>query len=185
MFLADLHIHSSFSDGRMTIPELVDFYGTRGFGAIAITDHICEELTVLGKAASYLKQTLTRATFPIYREILRSESERAWDRYRMVLLPGFELSKNTVSNHRSTHIVGLGRINTFEYVSADGEILDFFKMSAPRGPVVLLRTLFGRENEKNKPTIFGTIKMSWHLILMRGKWRVVPFFSMKSLNLSS
>jgi hypothetical protein len=42
MILADLHIHSTFSDGKLTIPQLVDFYGRRGFGAIAITDHLCE-----------------------------------------------------------------------------------------------------------------------------------------------
>ncbi|NJM10303.1 MAG: PHP domain-containing protein, partial [Bdellovibrionaceae bacterium] len=39
MFLADLHVHSNFSDGHLSISELVDFYGQRGFGAIAVTDH--------------------------------------------------------------------------------------------------------------------------------------------------
>ncbi len=70
MFLADLHIHSTFSDGKMTIPQIVDFYGSRGFGCIAVTDHVCEDKTFLGKAASYLNLTLTPATFPLYMEIL-------------------------------------------------------------------------------------------------------------------
>ena len=47
MFLADLHVHSNFSDGALSIPELVDLYGLQGFGAIAITDHICESNTFL------------------------------------------------------------------------------------------------------------------------------------------
>lgn len=29
MLLTDLHVHSTFSDGKMTIAELVDFYGQR------------------------------------------------------------------------------------------------------------------------------------------------------------
>src|ERR1700744_1190961 len=105
MFLADLHMHSTFSDGRMTIPELVDFFGSRGFGAIAITDHLCENASFLGKAANYLKRTLNEATFPLYMAILESEGKRAWEQYRMVVIPGYELTKNSVSNHRSAHIL--------------------------------------------------------------------------------
>ncbi len=63
MILADLHVHSTFSDGKLTIAELVDFYGTLGFGCIAITDHICEEKSFLGIAASYLDYTLTASTW--------------------------------------------------------------------------------------------------------------------------
>lgn len=121
MWLADLHVHSTFSDGKMTIPELVDFYGTRGFGCIAITDHICEDRSFFGVAAGYLSYTLTPATFPIYLEIIRSEAERAWHLYKMVVIAGYELSKNSWSNHRSAHILGIG-VN--EWLSADGDVVD-------------------------------------------------------------
>ena len=117
--LADMHTHSTFSDGEMNIPQLVDFYGQRGFGAIAITDHICEERTFFGRAARYLNYTLTEATFPLYLEIIRSEAVRAWEKYEMVVIPGFEVSKNSLSNQRSAHIVGLG---VSEFVSADLDI---------------------------------------------------------------
>ena len=119
MFLADFHIHSTFSDGKLTIPQLVDLYGSRGFGAIGITDHVCERLTLIGKAAGYLGHTLTPATFPLYHEILKSEAERAWRQYRMIVLPGYELSKNSVSNSRSAHFIGLG-ISKFMW--ADGPV---------------------------------------------------------------
>jgi hypothetical protein len=66
MFLADLHVHSKFSDGSLSISELVDLYGERGFGAIAITDHLCEKNTFLGIAARYLDVTLNEKTFPLY-----------------------------------------------------------------------------------------------------------------------
>ena len=118
MFLADLHIHSTFSDGKLTIPELVDFYGKKGFGAIAITDHLCEEKSVIGKAAKVIGHTLTPASFPFYLGILKSEAERAMDQYGMVVIPGFELSKNSISNHRSAHILGIG-VNDFIWADAD------------------------------------------------------------------
>jgi signal transduction histidine kinase/predicted metal-dependent phosphoesterase TrpH len=38
--LADLHIHSTFSDGSMPVEEIVKIYGEAGFDAIAITDHL-------------------------------------------------------------------------------------------------------------------------------------------------
>jgi hypothetical protein len=114
--LTDLHIHSTFSDGRLTIPEIVDLYGGRGFAAIAITDHLCETQSFLGRAARHLDRTLTPATFPIYREILAREAERAAREYGMLVVPGFELTKNTVSNRRSAHVLALG---VDEWISAD------------------------------------------------------------------
>ncbi|MES2963150.1 MAG: PHP domain-containing protein [Bdellovibrionota bacterium] len=134
MFLADLHVHSNFSDGRLTIPEVVDFYGKRGFGAIAITDHICERTSFLGFAASHLRYTLNPATFPLYIEILRSEKVRAWEQYRMVVIPGFELSKNSLSNHRSAHVLGIG---ISDYVSAEGDVADLLKSIRSQGGLTI------------------------------------------------
>ena len=128
--LCDFHIHSTFSDGRLTIPELIDLYGARGFGAIAITDHLCEESTFLGQTAHWLDRTLTRDSFKKYIEILQAETERAWEQYRMVVIPGFELTKNSLAHHRSAHMVVLG-VN--EYLSADGEVIDLLKNVRERG----------------------------------------------------
>lgn len=92
----------------MTIAQLVDFYGSRGFGCIAVTDHICERRTLLGLAARYMNYTLTPATWVEYLRELDREARRAWREYKMLVLPGFELSKNTLSDHRSAHILGIG-----------------------------------------------------------------------------
>jgi predicted metal-dependent phosphoesterase TrpH len=134
MFLADLHMHSTFSDGKLTIPELVDLFGGQGFGAIAITDHLCEDQTFLGRAANYLKQTLNEATWPLYKQILRSEAERAWDQYRMVVIPGFELTKNSVSNHRSAHILALG---ASQFMSANEDVLQLARNVRAQGALAI------------------------------------------------
>lgn len=134
MYWADFHVHSTFSDGKLTIPQLVDFYGSRGFGAIAITDHLCEQKSWLGRAARLLERTLTPANFPIYREIIQSQAERAWEQYRMVVIAGFELTQNNVSNHRSAHIVALG---AQDFIAADGDPLELARAIRAQGALAV------------------------------------------------
>jgi hypothetical protein len=132
--LTDFHIHSNFSDGKHSIPEIVDFYGRRGFGAIAITDHLCETESFLGIAAGYLERTLTPATFPLYLEILKSEQERAKKLYGMIVIPGFEITKNSLSNHRSAHMLALG---VTEFVSANGDIETILQKIRAQGALTI------------------------------------------------
>ncbi len=145
-FLADFHIHSTFSDGKLHIPQLVDLYGRLGFGAIAITDHLCEDETTIGKVAGYIGHTLTPATYPLYLEILKSEAARAWDQYGMVVIPGFELTKNTVTNSRSAHMLGIG---VEEFISANGDVVDLArKIRAAGGISVAAHPVSTRKTEK-------------------------------------
>lgn len=111
MILADFHIHTNFSDGKLSLSEVVDLYGERGFGAIAITDHLCEHESFLGKAARYLDCSLSKENFPYYLARIQEEAERAWSQYRMVVIPGYEITKNTFSNQRSAHLLALGVTN--------------------------------------------------------------------------
>ncbi len=146
MFLADFHVHSTFSDGKMPLPQLIDLYGKNGFGAIAVTDHLCENQTVIGRASAYLGCSLTPATFPIYLEMLKSEAERAWDQYGMVVLPGFELSKNSVLNHRSAHVLGIG---VSEFVWADAEVSVLARQIRSKGGIaVAAHPVWTRKIEK-------------------------------------
>lgn len=130
MMLGDFHIHSRFSDGVLTIPELVDAYGQRGFGVIAITDHLCESETFLGRSARFLERTLTAESFPRYIEQIREEGERAWKQYRMIVLPGFEVTKNSIFNHRSAHILAIG---IDQFVSADQDPLTIARQIRSHG----------------------------------------------------
>lgn len=108
MFLADFHLHTNMSDGKIPMADLVDLFGQRGFGAIAITDHLCEQVSFLGRASRYLNLSLSTERFPRYMELIREHAERAWREYRMVVLPGFEITKNSLNNHRSAHVLAIG-----------------------------------------------------------------------------
>lgn len=134
MFLADFHVHSNFSDGKLSIAEVVDLYGQHGFGAIAITDHLCESQGVIGIASAYLGCSLTPETFPEYLATIQEEGERAWRQYGMRVLPGYELTKNTLSNHRSAHVVAVG---VTDYVRADGDVVDLAREVRAQGAIAI------------------------------------------------
>lgn len=134
MFLADFHVHSRFSDGKLEIPELVDCFGSRGFGCIAITDHLCETESVIGKASYLLQYSLTEASFPEYLRVLEAEAARAWDQYKMVILPGVELSQNYLSNRRSAHVLGLG---ISKFVGASGSATELARSIRAQGALAI------------------------------------------------
>jgi PHP domain len=37
--LCELHAHTTFSDGELTLREVVDLYGDHGFDVLCVTDH--------------------------------------------------------------------------------------------------------------------------------------------------
>jgi 3',5'-nucleoside bisphosphate phosphatase len=119
MKLCDFHIHSQYSDGVHSIRELVDLYGEKGFHAIAITDHLCENKTLMGRAAQKLKKTLTEHNFDEYLEEIEYESKRAFLKFGMLVLSGVEITKNYLSFKKSAHVLAIG-IHSF--LSPDLEI---------------------------------------------------------------
>lgn len=106
--MADFHLHTNKSDGKFSIRELVDYCGKLGHGVICITDHLCEKISFLGKAAHYLGCSLEESTFSSYIQEIEEEAERAKRLYNMLVLPGYEITKNSFSNHRSFHILAIG-----------------------------------------------------------------------------
>lgn len=108
MFLGDFHIHSTFSDGKLTIPEIIDLYGARGFGVIAITDHLCDNESLIGMSSRQLGLTLTEATFPLYINVIRHEAVRARKQYNMTVIAGIEFTKNRILSSQSAHFIALG-----------------------------------------------------------------------------
>ncbi len=108
LFLGDFHIHSKNSDGKLSIREIVDLYGRQGFGAIAITDHLCEVNTFLGQSARYLQKTLLSHQFENYLYQISEQAQRAMKIYNMVVIPGVEFTKNSFSHKDSAHILALG-----------------------------------------------------------------------------
>jgi len=127
--LCDFHVHTRWSDGRLTVREVIDLYGrTERFDVIAITDHILMKRDLLaraGKMASlgHRDFSVTSQRFDDYLADVAEEAERARRLYGLLVIPGAEVTQNHIRSKKNSHIVAL---NIRKYISADqpaGDIL--------------------------------------------------------------
>jgi predicted metal-dependent phosphoesterase TrpH len=120
--LCDFHVHTKWSDGRLSLREVIDLYGrTRRFDVIAITDHILMERDLLARAGKLISLgkkefSVTEERFPEYLEEIDREGRRAKRLYDLLVIPGAEVTQNHISSKKNAHIVAL---NILEYISAD------------------------------------------------------------------
>ncbi len=115
MLLCDFHIHTKYSDGSLEMRKVIDLYGQAGFDVIAITDHVVNGDSVIGKLAYKFEMTITEKNFDEYMQHIQFEAKRAWDKYQMLVIPGVEISKNYLSSEKSAHIL---IIDIKEFISA-------------------------------------------------------------------
>jgi predicted metal-dependent phosphoesterase TrpH len=120
--LCDFHVHTQWSDGKLSIAEVVDLYGSTGkFDVIAITDHILmkkDVLSRLGRLATLGRRAygVRESDFDAYLAEIRKEARRALDTYGMVVIPGAEITQNRLRGRKNSHVIALG---IKEYISAD------------------------------------------------------------------
>jgi hypothetical protein len=107
LLMVDLHAHTMFSDGRLTLRELVDFYGRRGFDALSVTDHLVDPRRLLGRLAGMTGLVLTPEDLPEYFRALGEERNRAWAKYRLILFPGLEFNHDGLTAKGSAHLLGV------------------------------------------------------------------------------
>jgi len=107
LLLCDLHTHTTWSDGKLTVPELVDFYGQRGFDALCITDHLCDPKRLLGKLVNLTGLVIPPGETEAYFEEIEREKKRAWAKYDLLLMTGVEFNKDGYTAKTSTHLLGL------------------------------------------------------------------------------
>jgi predicted metal-dependent phosphoesterase TrpH len=128
--LCDFHVHTRWSDGRLTLREVVDLYGETGkFDVIAITDHILMKrdlLARIGRVATLGTRNfgLREESFDTYLADIQLEARRAWRRYGLLVIPGAEVTQNGFNGKKNSHIIAL---DIKEYISADQSALDILR----------------------------------------------------------
>jgi predicted metal-dependent phosphoesterase TrpH len=132
MLLCDFHVHTTYSDGALPLPKVVDLFGRSGHDVIAITDHIVNRDNPLGRIAHATGRTLTRESWKRYRDEIRREAERAWRTWGMVVIPGAELTRNTIHRDTSVHVLALG---LEEFLPADGDPIEMLRAIRSRGAI--------------------------------------------------
>jgi hypothetical protein len=98
--LCELHAHTTWSDGSLSLPELVDVYGNAGFDVLCVTDH-----SVAGRTAV---DNVHPGNFDDYLAAITSEAERAREAYELLVIPGLELTYDDDRPELSAHVVALG-----------------------------------------------------------------------------
>jgi PHP domain len=99
--LCELHAHTTWSDGALTVRELIDLYGGTGFDVLAITDHVVRPEYAHASAIS-------AATYKPYLDELEAEGERALSRYGLLVVPGLELTYDDDDPRLAAHALALG-----------------------------------------------------------------------------
>jgi len=132
MLLCDFHIHTTYSDGVLPLRDVVDLFGRSGHDVIAITDHIVNRDNGLGVIAHAIRHSLGPESWKRYADELSREAERAWRTYGMLVLPGAEMTRNTINRDTSVHILALGLA---EFLPAEGDPLELLREIRRRGAV--------------------------------------------------
>jgi len=136
--LCDFHVHTTWSDGRLSVREVIDLYGQTGrFDVIAITDHILmarDLFARVGRLASLgLKHfSVTKERFAAYLADIAAEAKRAKKLYDLLVIPGAEITQNNLRSRKNSHIVAL---NITDYISADQPAVDILKEIRRQGAV--------------------------------------------------
>jgi predicted metal-dependent phosphoesterase TrpH len=127
LLLCELHAHTTWSDGYLTLSEVVDLYGRNGFDVLCITDHTVRQDDPMTSAVDPW-------TWPAYATSVRSEAERAASEYGLLVLLGLELTDNREDPDQSAHALAVG-LDCF--VSIEGGLVPALEAANEQGTAVI------------------------------------------------
>jgi UDP-N-acetylglucosamine:LPS N-acetylglucosamine transferase/predicted metal-dependent phosphoesterase TrpH len=151
MLLCDFHIHTNYSDGKLSVPEIIDFYGERGFDCICITDHLADPKRLLGKLSELTGLTLAQEQIGEYFAIIERERQRAWRRYKMLVMSGIEFNKDGYTRKTSAHLLG---IDMKAPISASLEIPEIIEKLHEQGAMAVASHPHVFKSEWGKNTLY-------------------------------
>jgi 3',5'-nucleoside bisphosphate phosphatase len=114
--LCELHAHTTWSDGVLAVRELVDLYGRAGFDVLCVTDHV-NRSDDPWLPEGEPRRGIRPDSFPAYLAEIEAEAARAQSLYKMLVLPGLELSYNELDPALAAHALAVG---LREFVGVDG-----------------------------------------------------------------
>lgn len=144
--LCELHAHTTWSDGTLTLTELVDLYGMHGFDVLCVTDH------VLPEGAPYL----TRPAHRRYVAAIERESRRAREQYGLLLIPGLELTFHDGDADAAGHALAIG---VREWVALDSGLERAMLEAREQGAAIIAAHPHGELPDPNAPR---TTRWFWH-----------------------
>jgi predicted metal-dependent phosphoesterase TrpH len=132
--LCELHAHTCWSDGALTVTELVDLYGRNGFDVLCVTDHVVRADDPWLALDGWNRSSVSGDSWDAYLREIEREAERARATYRMLVIPGLELTFNDSDPAEAAHAVALGLRS---FVSVDDGIAGAIETAVEAGAAVI------------------------------------------------
>jgi 3',5'-nucleoside bisphosphate phosphatase len=132
--LCELHAHTRWSDGALTVAELVDLHGRSGFDVLCITDHVVRSDDPWREQEGLLFSSVDELSWPHYLAEVEREAARAWRTYGMLVIPGLELTFNDDEPVLAAHAVAVGLRS---FVSVDEGIAGAMRTAAEAGAAII------------------------------------------------
>jgi hypothetical protein len=144
--LAELHAHTTWSDGALSLRELVDLYGSRGFDVLCVTDHVVRRDDPWLDPGEWERRGVREGNWAAYLAEIEHEAAGALDRFGLLLLPGLELTWNDLEPGRAAHALAVG---LREFVAVDGGIDGALDTAAQAGAAIVAAHPFDDEPSRN------------------------------------
>ena len=132
--LCELHAHTTWSDGVLTLTELVDLHGRCGFDVLCVTDHVVRSDDPWRFRDDIHFSSVDESTWAAYLEDIEHEAARAWRTYGMLVLPGLELTYNADEPELAAHALAIG---LRQFVSIDEGIDRAMRTAAEAGAALV------------------------------------------------
>jgi 3',5'-nucleoside bisphosphate phosphatase len=145
--LCELHAHTRWSDGVLSVSELVDLHGRNGFDVLCVTDHVVRREDRRQDGAG---PSVDEGSFGAYLAEVEHETERAWELYGMLVVPGLELTFNDADPRQAAHAVAIG-LRTF--VPVDDGIERAIGSASMAGAAIIAAHPYGAESADPHPRL--------------------------------
>jgi predicted metal-dependent phosphoesterase TrpH len=140
--LAELHAHTTWSDGAFSIGQVVDIYGARGFDVLCITDHVVRADDPWLDPEEWRDRGVRAEVYAAYLAEIDREAARARNAYDLLVLPGLELTYNDLEPDRAAHAVAVGLES---FVSVDQGIGEAIETAHLAGAAIIAAHPFDDE----------------------------------------
>ena len=118
----------------MSMRELVDAHGVRGFDVLCITDHVVRSDDPWEHTWGGESRAVPPERFDTYVAEIAREAERARERFGMLVVPGAELTYNDLDPARAAHAVAVGLRS---FVTVDAGIDSAIETASSAGAAVI------------------------------------------------
>lgn len=132
--LCELHAHTRWSDGELTVAELVDLHGRSGFDVLCVTDHTVRWDDPWREREGPFFSSVDEQHWAEYLNEIEREARRAWRTYGLLVFPGLELTFNDDDPDRAAHAVAIG---LHDFVSVDDGIAEAMRTAAEAGAAIV------------------------------------------------